>query len=386
MKLHGPLTVASGPLTSKLSLLKKAAEACAGAASLKLTFITPPFHAEMRSFSVHDHVILSPTEKRLALHEGVELCRSAKRETALAIWANFTGAGADEWFRLSEAFIDAGADGLELNFCCPNLDTSSSGPGVRHGAAICTSPELTAKIVRDVRRRFTQIPVMPKIVNNTHLFRDVAAAAADAGAPAVHVVGQPVSGAPPVNPDTLKPLLPFAEGVSFGSTNGSVCLCNTLRSVAEVRSAAPALQVMASGGITRWEDCVSAYAYGADAAAVCSAVMWHGWERLKIISRGLEDYFRRKGMSGPEAVRDTALKLLTPPSELKLNPARARIDENACVGCGKCAKVGHCEAITLVDRKARVDETACISCGVCRSLCPADAILYDDDPRYGSGK
>ncbi|MBN1810119.1 MAG: 4Fe-4S binding protein [Planctomycetes bacterium] len=382
--LRGPVIVASGPLTSRLSLLRLADSAGAGAVSLKLTFLKPPFAGEMRSFSVLDSVILSPVERRLAIDEGVELCRNAKAETSLPVWANYSAGDPDEWLVLTEAFLAAGADGLELNFCCPNLDTSY-GRGARSsthaGALICTDPDLVVSIVRNVAEHFPEARLLPKIVNNTHLFREVVGAVAEGGASGVHVVGQPVSGAPPVDPDTLKPVLPFADGVSFGSTNGSVCLYNTLKCVAEARLAAPKLDIVASGGVSDWSDCVSMYAYGADAVALCSAVMWHGWKLVSSISENLLRYFDARGIDGPAAVRDAALQHLVSPAHLRLSPLRASVDVDKCAGCGRCLSIGHCEAVSLRDGKAFIDPALCMSCGVCRSVCPADAIVYDDDPR-----
>jgi len=49
------------------------------------------------------------------------------------------------------------------------------------------------------------------------------------------------------------------------------------------------------------------------------------------------------------------------------------VDENKCVGCKSCMKIG-CPAISIVDGKARVDNTLCVGCGVCEQLCKFDAL------------
>lgn len=383
--LAEPIIVGSGPLTSKLSLIKRADKAGAGGVSLKLTFVKLPFESEMRSYSRHDNVILSPAERRLAINEGTTLCRSVKKETRLAVWANYSASKMDDWMRLTDGFADAGADGLELNFCCPNLDTSYGKGGKKSmhgGAPISADIDLMRRIVTEIRKHHPKTPILPKIVSNVTTFKESVVALAELGVNGVHVVGGASPGAPPLNPETLRPDLPFAEGVSFGSANGPINFYSTLRVIAVTRAAAPKLHIVASGGISDWKDCVSAYAYGADAVAICSAIMWHGWERLTRISIDLKAYFERKGFSGPNDIKGKALEMLVPPSSLGLPKRRARIDAKACIGCGRCAKVGHCEAITITDRKACVDEARCISCGVCRSLCPTNAIIYDDDPRY----
>ncbi len=54
------------------------------------------------------------------------------------------------------------------------------------------------------------------------------------------------------------------------------------------------------------------------------------------------------------------------------------VDEERCIGCGKCSNVA-CMAVFLTgsngDRVAKVDPLLCYGCGVCAQVCPVDAIL-----------
>ncbi|RUM33741.1 MAG: hypothetical protein DSY58_08820 [Desulfobulbus sp.] len=56
----------------------------------------------------------------------------------------------------------------------------------------------------------------------------------------------------------------------------------------------------------------------------------------------------------------------------------ARVDENACIGCGACEDACHFDAIhghnVAGESKAHVHTTACYGCGLCRNTCPADAL------------
>ena len=49
------------------------------------------------------------------------------------------------------------------------------------------------------------------------------------------------------------------------------------------------------------------------------------------------------------------------------------VDENKCVGCKSCMKIG-CPAISITGGKAKVDNTLCVGCGVCEQLCKFDAL------------
>ena len=49
------------------------------------------------------------------------------------------------------------------------------------------------------------------------------------------------------------------------------------------------------------------------------------------------------------------------------------VDEERCISCGACLKVG-CMALSMKD-KARIDEVLCFGCGVCAQVCPVEAIV-----------
>ena len=56
-----------------------------------------------------------------------------------------------------------------------------------------------------------------------------------------------------------------------------------------------------------------------------------------------------------------------------------KVDEEKCIGCKKCTKVG-CPAISFdkENKKANVDRTQCIGCSVCSQVCPKEAILKEE--------
>ena len=56
----------------------------------------------------------------------------------------------------------------------------------------------------------------------------------------------------------------------------------------------------------------------------------------------------------------------------------ARIDQDACTQCGKCAEVCRFEAIPVIDGKYIVDPLDCEGCGYCPRVCPTDAIVMEE--------
>ena len=55
-----------------------------------------------------------------------------------------------------------------------------------------------------------------------------------------------------------------------------------------------------------------------------------------------------------------------------------RVDEDKCIGCGKCAKVCNFGAISLQgegkEKKAHIAPSLCRDCGACAEVCPVGAI------------
>ncbi|PKN68337.1 MAG: hypothetical protein CVU52_10185, partial [Deltaproteobacteria bacterium HGW-Deltaproteobacteria-10] len=58
----------------------------------------------------------------------------------------------------------------------------------------------------------------------------------------------------------------------------------------------------------------------------------------------------------------------------RLQGIALNVDENKCVGCGKCTMVCLTGAATLCKGKSHIDEKVCKTCGVCAQTCPEKAI------------
>ncbi len=387
-----PILISSGPLTSKLWMLKKGEEAGFAGASIKLTFREVPFETQMRSYSLPGQVILSPVDKRFGWEECVDLLKAAKKEVSFPLFANFSALGSDldEWSDLATTFVEAGADALELNFCCPNLDVSKAGDmqeSEHAGAIIGQDPGLCRRITAAVKSCVT-VPVVCKYVPNALEPRAVAKACEQGGADGLHIVGEPISGLPPVDIyDKGRPLIPLMDTVAPGSTNGSICKYNTFMTVARARSVV-SIPIIASGGIDTWQDCVQMVMWGANLLAVCSAPMWFGWQVVTRMNEGIEDYLAETGRENLQELVGLSLQYLTPPDEARLVEGHAQVDPDRCIGCGRCLRPAHCEAITWdettvtddrEDLKAIVDAEKCIRCGICARLCPVGAVSYVRD-------
>lgn len=56
----------------------------------------------------------------------------------------------------------------------------------------------------------------------------------------------------------------------------------------------------------------------------------------------------------------------------------AKIDQDACTKCGKCADICRFDAIPVIDGKYIVQPLDCEGCGYCARICPVDAIAMEE--------
>lgn len=72
------------------------------------------------------------------------------------------------------------------------------------------------------------------------------------------------------------------------------------------------------------------------------------------------------------------LWLLIPPKEQEKIPFMgmdgAEVNEEVCIGCGKCRDFCRFDAVAMVDGKARIRQGKCEGCAGCTMVCPVQAI------------
>jgi NAD-dependent dihydropyrimidine dehydrogenase PreA subunit len=68
------------------------------------------------------------------------------------------------------------------------------------------------------------------------------------------------------------------------------------------------------------------------------------------------------------------------------NVATLKLDQPACIGCGRCLEVCPHQVFELVEKTARIhDLDACMECGACALNCPVKAISVDAGVGCASG-
>ncbi len=381
IEFKNPFVVASGPASATIDQIKMAEDCGAAGVSAKLTFSKLPFIGKLRAYSVPGEVMVMPIDKRLEEDEGLELMRKAREQTSLIMFANMSdpGTDVDKWCDLAKKFEQAGAHIIETNFCCPNIGLAgyqlgkSVRPEFMVGGSIGQIPELSRDITRELKKA-VNIPVVNKLTPTSLNMANVALACQEGGADGISLFGGTSLAAPPVDIyNRGKPVYPLTKKNSFGFISGPWIKLSTYKSVAQVVQNVN-IPVCASGGISNWRDNVEMIMWGATLTSACTILMWEGFEVIKDIVEGTERFMQEQGYSSYEEMQGIALEYLSTPDKIGLIEGAAVVDEEKCIGCGKCTKPAHCNAVELRDGTAHIDPKKCVACSVCVSLCPVQAI------------
>ena len=387
LELKHPVVIASGPVSATIDQLEAADRAGAAGASIKQVMTRQSFRGNLRAYSTPDHVMVFPVDRRLDVVEGIELVKEAKRrKLELAIIVNLSSqeAEVEEYGRLARKFEEAGADAIEINLCCPNFSLTKRQLGralgeddIDTGAVTGQNPRLAAEITKCIKDS-VQIPVIPKLTPTALDPGRVAEECEKAGADAFSVVGGPSLGAPPVDIyGAGRPLYPLMERAAFGAMTGSIIRYATFRITGQIAQRVQ-VPVMASGGIDNWEHAIQMIMWGAQVVSVCTSVMWHGWGVVDKLVKGIDRFVAEQGYGSTDDFVGLALQHLTSSEDLGLIKGYAVVDTERCNGCGICTRPGHCNAVTLQNKKSAIDPHLCLGCSICVALCKQKAITMKE--------
>ena len=308
------------------------------------------------------------TDRTLAINLE-EITRVKKRWPDRAVVVSIMVPCEEEAWKTILPQVEAtGADGIELNFGCPH---GMSERGM--GAAVGQVPEYIEMVTRWCKQ-YCSLPVIVKLTPNITDIRYPARAAKAGGADAVSLINT-INSVIGVDLDQMLMSPHTGSQGSHGGYCGPAVKPIALNMVSEIGRDAQTrgLPISGIGGIATWRDAAEFIALGCATVQVCTAAMVHGFQIVRDMISGLENYMDQKGFRTIEDFRGMALPSVTDWRYLNLNHVdKAVIDQASCHLV--CEDTSH-QAITAItgdERRFEVREEDCVGCNLCASICPVE--------------
>jgi len=287
----------------------------------------------------------------------------------------------EEWKDIIKRSIDAGADGLELNFGCPH---GMCERGM--GSAVGQEPSVNTKIT-SWAVEYSSVPVLVKLTPNVGDILPHGLAAQAGGGHGVSLINT-IKSIIGVDIDKLIPRPVVGTQSSNGGYCGQAVRPIALHMVAQLaRSRDFNLPISGIGGIATWRDAVEFILLGSSSVQVCTEVMLRGFGVVEDMIDGLTDYMRTHDFETIDSMVGKAVAPYSDWGDLNLNyESIAKIDADKCIGCQLCMVACHDGAHQCIhpepSGKTRVpiiDESECVGCNLCQIVCPVpDCISMEE--------
>lgn len=326
-----------------------------------------------------------------------------------ALIVSYMGQNETEWGELARICEENGADGVELNFSCPNMADGSLGSTIGQVPGLVETFTAAAK-------KNCRIPVIAKLTPNVANMSEAAEAAKRGGADGVAAINT-IKSVMGLDPDNFVSS-PDVHGMSAtGGYSGNAVKPIALRFIAEMGNNRnlSGMHISGMGGIETWRDALDFLLLGAGSLQVTTAVMKYGYRIIEDLTSGLAYYLERRfqeessvlkmkngndrdaggtvdqdteenGTGLSVNVKDIVGLGLSHISDTTDVLERDTVvfplfDKSKCAGCGRCviscSDGGH-QALTMKeDRSIKLDGSKCVGCHLCALVCPEGAIKTD---------
>ena len=277
--MKNPTMLAAGILGSTASSLNWAGRSGAGAVVTKSFGLEPnkgysnPTTVEVTGGVINAIGLSNPGVENFK----IELKKLSKSTPAIA---SIYGANPEEFSEIA-ARVEGLIDGIELNVSCPHAMGGC-------GSSIGQDPDLTAEIVRSVKRN-VKIPVFVKLTPNVTDIIEIAQHAEDAGADALTMINSLGPGMR-IDVDTGIPILKN----TFGGLSGPAIKPIAIRCVFDVFEKVK-IPLIGVGGIRDYKDVLEFLYAGATCVQIGTSVMYDGMDIFGNITNGLERFMDEMG-------------------------------------------------------------------------------------------
>ena len=379
VKIENPFLLSSSVVASNYEMIDKAFSIGFAGVSFKTICNFPqhetsPRFSALKSHSGHFYGFKNIEQlSDHAVEENMEIFKRLKEKyPSKVIVASIMGRNEKEWEDLSKICSESGADVIELNFSCPNMEDGDLG------VAIGQSEELIEKFTRAARNG-TKKPILAKLTPNVTDMVPFAIAAKRAGADGISAINtiRSITG---VNVDTFVPEPAVHGSSALGGYSGRAVKPIGLRFIAEMQEneELKKMHFSAMGGIENYIDALEYILLGAGSLQLTTSVMQYGYRIVEDLISGITGYMKERNIKSVKDLIGAAIENVVDLNKLERDTILfPRFNLDTCVGCGRCYVScfdgGH-QAIDFIDGKPKLLGNKCVGCHLCKLVCPTGAI------------
>ena len=380
IELENPFLLSSSVVASSYDMCARAFEAGWAGACFK-TICSFDIHEASPRFSAitgdNGSIVGFKNIEQLSDHsvaENMEIFRRLKEKYPTKfILASIMGQDEAEWESLARQCEENGADAIELNFSCPNMQEEGMGSDIGQ------IPDLVEKYTRAAKRG-TSIPVLAKLTPNVAEMSPAAEAALRGGADGIAAINT-IKSVMGVNPFTYVSA-PAVKGRSaIGGYSGNSVKPIALRFISELgkNGSLTGIHISGMGGIETWRDALEFILMGAGSIQVTTAVMQYGYRIIDDLKAGLNYYLTQFDIRSVKDIIGAGLDYISETTNIleRDTVLFPKFDKTKCIGCGRCfiscMDGGH-QAIRFENRTPHLDGSKCVGCHLCILVCPNEAI------------
>jgi dihydroorotate dehydrogenase (fumarate) len=285
MKLRTPLVPSASPLSEEIDNIKRMEDAGASAVVLSSLFEEQLL---LDRYELHHHLthgaesfaealtyIPEPDDIRLGAEDYLERIRKAKEAVSIPIIASLNGVSIGGWTDYASMIQGAGADALELNIYYIPTDPTLTGAEV----------EQTYLNILTMVKSLVTIPVAVKLSPFFSNLANMARRLDEAGADALVLFNRFYQ--PDIDLDNL-----VVRPNVILSTPQALRL--PLRWIAILYGRVRA-DLAATSGIHTAQDVIKMLMAGANVAMLCSVLLRHGVNHIRLIEEGLRQWMEERG-------------------------------------------------------------------------------------------
>ena len=392
VKCENPFFLSSSPVGSNYEMIKKAFEA--GWAGVYYKTIggyipdecTPRFDIGRKEdlgwtgFKNMEMISDKPLELNL------EYISRLKKDYPTKVMAvSIMGSNDEEWIYLTKKVTEAGADIIELNFSCPQMDSHEMGSDVGQ------NPELVAHYTK-ICVENTHLPVVAKMTPNIGHMEIPAEAAVKAGAKGIAAINT-IKAITNIDLESMTAMPAINGKSSISGYSGAAVKPIALRFITQMKQYEPLkdVPITGMGGIETWQDALEFLLVGASNLQVTTAVMQYGYRIVEDMISGLSHYMDERGIDRLEDLVGLALPNIVGADEIdrdfKIIP---EINYDKCVKCGRCYVSCFDAAHQAIDwdskeRKPIINDN-CVGCHLCLNVCPVFDCILPGEVKFKEGR